>query len=117
MAIAAEQNAFSPFMDLLSRRLRTATILSSQEISPDVVTMNSRALVKSSALPEGSLIELVYPADNDGGLHKVNIFSSPGIAIFGRRVGDVLCWKTFEGLAIFKVTDVIFQPEASHNFQ
>ena len=96
----------------LARKLDSATILPSEVIPPDVVTMNS--VVTLMELPFGSIVtyKLVYPRDaNVDGL-KISVLARLGVAMLGRSEGDLIEYDIAGGTKRFLVRKVVYQPEA-----
>lgn len=61
-------------------------------------------------------MKLVYPEFEDIKEWKVSIFSALGRAIFSRKIGDQVIYKSRKRELRVKIMDVIFQPEANGNY-
>ena len=81
-------------------------------ISSDVVTMNSRILLKDILNEREAEVAITYTQDADNRERKISVFSSIGVALLGRQVGDVVSWNTPNGMGQFEILEVIYQPEA-----
>lgn len=101
--------------DIVSRlntKFKTAKMLSQEKMSGDVITMNSRILLKEVSNGRQAEITITYPQDADGRERKISVFSPIGSALLGRRVGDVVSWKVPNGTGQFEVVKILYQPEA-----
>ena len=110
------QNTTSEDIQLLKTKLLSAYKVNPQELAPDVVTMNS--FVKLNQVNTGIIytVKLVYPEFEDMKEWKVSIFSALGRAIFLRKIGDQVIYKSRKREMRVKIMDVIFQPEANGNY-
>ena len=100
----------------LYQGLVNAKMLPQTNISSDVVTMNSRILLKDILNEREAEVTITYPQDADNRERKISIFSSIGVALLGRKVGDVVSWTTPKGMGEFQILEVIYQPEAVGDF-
>ena len=110
--LAAMRTRVPEAVDHLLTNLKGARMLPQENISVDIITMNSSALLTD--LSSGKEIELTvtYPLDADNLSKKVSVFSPIGTALFGSRVGDVVSWKVPSGTGKFRIEKVTYQPEA-----
>jgi len=107
----------SATLELLRDELSQATVVRSEEVPADVVTMNSRARFLDLDSGEELEMTLVYPGDADVKLGKISISAPVGAAIFGLSVGDEIAWPVPSGKdRRLKVVEVIFQPEAAGRY-
>lgn len=116
-----EEKEFKPhsreYLRDLEQELNRAHVVSPNEVPPDVITMNSKVLLKDLTSGEEMIYTLVYPAEADLMEDKISILAPVGTAILGYRVGDVLDWKVPDGLVQLKVEKIIYQPEAAGNYE
>ena len=96
----------------LRNEFKAAQMLSQQEISGDVITMNSRIVVKDLVTGREAEITITYPQDADSREGKVSIFSPIGVALLGRKLGDCVSWQVPNGTGRFEVSKISYQPEA-----
>ncbi len=96
--------------------LVNAKMLPQTNISSDVVTMNSRILLKDILNEREADVTITYPQDADNRERKISVFSSIGVALLGRKVGDIVSWSTPKGMGEFEILEVIYQPEAVGDF-
>jgi regulator of nucleoside diphosphate kinase len=105
--------------DLVERilgELKGAQLLPSENISRDVITMNSRVLLTDMSSGRKINMTVTYPQDADSRQRKVSLFSPIGAALLGRRVGDVASWKMPQGTGRFRVDKIVYQPESEGDF-
>lgn len=103
-------------VDTVLKTLKGAQLLAAENISNDIVTMNSRVLLTD--LSSGRKIEMTitYPQDTNSHMRKVSLFSPIGAALLGCRVGDVASWKMPQGTGRFRVEKIVYQPESVGDF-
>ncbi|MDP2885812.1 MAG: nucleoside diphosphate kinase regulator [Ignavibacteria bacterium] len=97
----------------LKVELNRATVVPSDSIPPDVVTMNSEVLLTNVDTKESMVWWLVFPQNADIDQRKVSILAPIGTAIIGCRVGDVVELEVPSGKTRLKIDAVTFQPEAA----
>lgn len=103
--------------DDLVEDLNSADLVLSQEITPDVVTMNSQVELVFEGLTEPQKFTLCYPKDADSGSGFISVLSPVGAALLGRRVGDTASWQMPQGEErSARVTAILFQPEACGDY-
>lgn len=100
----------------LEEELLRGHIVPSDAIPPDVITMNSRVRLKDMDSGEEMTYTLVYPNSADPNQDKISILAPIGTALIGYRVGSIIEWKVPSGVRRLKVEEIIYQPEASGDF-
>ena len=103
-------------LEELKSELKRAVIIEPQAIPADVITMRSQVLLKDLSNGEEMICTLVYPDEADMLAGKISILAPIGMAILGYRENDQVEREIPGGIAMFKVEKVLFQPEASGNF-
>lgn len=101
----------------LEQELDRANIVTSQEVPPDVITMNSKVLLKDLDTGEEMIYTLVYPEDADLLEDKISVLAPVGTAILGYRIGNILEWKVPDGVVKLKVEKLLYQPEAAGDYE
>lgn len=96
--------------------LVNATIVSQNDISNNIVTMNSRISLKDVTSNRRNELVLTYPKDAQPHQRKISVLSDIGIAIFGRCEHDIVSWRVPSGIGTFEVVKVTYQPEAAGHF-
>ncbi|MEP6511079.1 MAG: nucleoside diphosphate kinase regulator [Dokdonella sp.] len=100
----------------LEAELSRASIVDSKDVPPNVVTMNSTVVFRTSDGKEFSL-KLVYPQDSDGSPEKLSILAPIGSAILGLKEGDSIAWSVHGGTSVeVKIIRVAEQPERDGNY-
>jgi regulator of nucleoside diphosphate kinase len=92
------------------------SIVTPQEIPPTVVTMNSTIELVDMDTKETETYTLVFPDDADISKGKISILAPIGTAMLGYEIGDVFEWEVPAGKRRLRVERIIYQPEASGNF-
>lgn len=87
-----------------------------REIPGDVVTVNSRILVRDQA-GQPREITLCYPHEADLAKGFLSVLSPIGGDLLGRRVGEKVQWTGADGEpASFVIEALVFQPEANGEY-
>jgi regulator of nucleoside diphosphate kinase len=107
----------SPYLKMLAGELDRAKVVDPHEIPADVITMNSTASLVDVESGEEMQYTLVFPEAADPIQGKISVLAPIGTAMLGYRVGDTFEWETPDGMRKLRVAKVIFQPEASGDFQ
>lgn len=107
----------SNYIKNLSQELGRAEVVDPHNIPADVVTMNSQALLVDLESGEEMLYTVVFPEDADPVSGKISVLAPIGTAMLGYRVGDTFEWGTPDGVRKLKVEKIVFQPEASGDYQ
>ena len=113
---AALKNKSPEIADRLMKELKVAKTFPQDRISNNIVTMNSRALLREVSSGRQIEITVTYPQDADSREQKVSVFSPIGVALLGCREGDIASWRVPAGIGRFKIEKVIYQPEAAGDF-
>jgi regulator of nucleoside diphosphate kinase len=106
----------SEYIDKLKMELNRANIVKPREIPPTVVTMNSTIALVDMDTNEEEIYTLVFPEDADISKGKISILAPIGTAMLGYEIGDVFEWEVPAGKRRLRVERIIYQPEASGNF-
>ncbi|MBN2105524.1 nucleoside diphosphate kinase regulator [bacterium] len=102
--------------DDLRKELNRAKVVDPKDIPDDVITMNSKFKLKDLDSGEEMIYTLVFPENADIYKNKISIYAPMGIALIGYKVGDVIEWPVPSGVLRIKVLEILYQPEASGNF-
>lgn len=104
------------YLRTLDQELSRANVVASGDIPNDVITMNSRVSLIDTESGEEMVYTLVFPQEANLLENKISILAPIGTAILGYRVGDIIEWPVPDGVVEFKVDKILFQPEASGNY-
>ena len=116
-AAGSTQYRGSEYLKQLQSELERATVVAPQDIPGDVITMNSTVALEDTATGEEEDYTLVFPEDADLAQGKLSILAPVGTGMLGYRVGDVFEWDVPAGKRRLLVKKIIYQPEASDNFE
>lgn len=112
--VEAQPPRNAPACEALEAELARAEVVASEEIPPDVVTMNSRARFVDEDLDEELELTLVYPRDADVARGRVSVLAPVGAALLGLSVGQSIAWPLPNGgKRRLRVSAVLYQPEAA----
>ncbi len=74
--------------------------------------MNSRVRLLSLLTKKEFEITITYPENANNIERKISIFSSIGVALLGRKIGDEVSWEIPTGIGHFQIVGIPYQPEA-----
>jgi regulator of nucleoside diphosphate kinase len=100
-------------LEALMEELAHAEVVSSEDIPPDVVTMNSKVVLRDVDTSEEMTFTLVFPEDADVDTGSISILAPVGTAILGYRKGDVIEWPVPSGMRRITIEEILYQPEAA----
>ncbi|MGE5375461.1 MAG: nucleoside diphosphate kinase regulator [Bacteroidota bacterium] len=106
----------SEYIEKLRTELNREIIVKPHEIPPSVVTMNSTIELLDLDTHELETYTLVFPEDADLSKGRISILAPIGTAMLGYEIGDVFEWDVPAGKRHLRVERIIYQPEASGNF-
>lgn len=105
------------FAAALEAVLDNAELISSYDVPPQLVTMNSRVLIADALLGEERTLTLCYPPEADPNTGFVSVLSPVGTALLGLTEGQTAHWAAPHGAqACATILKVIFQPEESGDY-
>ena len=110
---AAGSAADDEYLRQLERELDRSQLVRSENVPPDVVTMNSRVRIRDLDSGEEKVFALVFPSDRADHPDNVSVVSPLGTAVLGFRVGDIIRWKASGRVLNLKVEELLYQPEAA----
>ena len=102
--------------NLLLKELKSAKMLTQENISDKIITMNSRLVLKELETGREKEITVAYPHEANIAEGKISVISHAGAAILGRHEGDIVVWRTPLGYKEFEIVKITFQPEAAGNY-
>ena len=100
----------------LINEMNRAIIISPKEVPENVITMNSRVLLRDVESGKDMTLWLVFPDKMDAVKNPVSILSPLGTAMIGYKVGDDFTWESPTGKKQIEVLDILYQPERVGNF-
>jgi len=100
----------------LEAELDRAHVVDAKKIPVDVITLNSRAVLRDLDTNEEMTYTLVFPGQAKLEEGRISILAPIGTAMLGYRVGDVIEWKVPAGIRRLKVEKLLYQPEAAGDY-
>ncbi len=100
----------------LKQKIETAVILASEEMPPDVVTMNSQVRINDITNDGIMVVSLVFPQDADYEQKKVSLLAPLGAALLGRRVSEKFSYDAPGGSTDIVIEEIVYQPEAAKEY-
>jgi len=100
----------------LEKELDRAKVVPSEKIPKNVITMNSKVRIKDLDSEEEMIYSLVFPHSANITQNRISILAPIGTALIGYKVGDIIEWPVPSGVRKLKVEEILYQPEASGNF-
>lgn len=95
----------------LQAELEKATVVDPAELPPDVISMNSKVQLKLSADDITRELQLVYPKDLQADAPQLSVLAPVGMALLGRREGEVIQWQQSDHKKQIEVIRLVSQPE------
>ena len=103
-------------LNKLAEELDQAVVVSPRNIPPDVVTMNSKVVLRDLNSSESKTYVIVFPKDANIEAGHISVLAPVGTAILGYAKGDVVEWSVPSGKRRISIEEVLYQPEAAGDF-
>ncbi|MBE0596809.1 MAG: nucleoside diphosphate kinase regulator [Desulfuromonadales bacterium] len=103
-------------LDILEEEIGKCKVVKSDEVPPDVVTINSRVRLRDLGADKEMTVRLVLPHMADLSEGRLSVVSPIGTAILGYAVGDIIEWEVRSGTKKISVEEILYQPEAAGDF-
>ncbi len=100
----------------LAIELADAHVVASENVPADVVTMNSKVLLRDVDTSEEMTYTLVFPKDANIDSGAISILAPVGTAILGYAKGDIVEWPVPSGKCRIQIEEILYQPEAAGDF-
>lgn len=100
-------------LEALADELDKAEVVPSKAVPPDVVTMNSKVVLRDIDTSEEMIYSLVFPRDANLEAGAISVLAPIGTAILGYATGDVVEWTVPSGMRRIKIEKILYQPEAA----
>ena len=102
----------APGVEALQAELDRAETVGHDEVSEDVVTMNSRVLCREESSSKERHLTVVYPKDANADEGKISILAPVGSALLGLKVGQHIDWPAPGGKTLkLELLSVECQPK------
>jgi regulator of nucleoside diphosphate kinase len=115
-AAARDKSKHRDSIEELAKEMEGATIVSSEQITDDTVTMNSKVYMEDLSTHEEFSYQVVFPSDADLEANRISVLAPVGTALLGYKVGDTITWKVPGGLRKLRIKKMLYQPEAEGNY-
>lgn len=102
---------FPHLLEEFYQELLNAELVDAEQINVNLITLNCRIRLKEKNLGKFLTVTLALPEDANPNEFKVSVFSSIGMSLIGRSVGDQVSWKIHNLTAYFEVIEVTHQSE------
>lgn len=109
-----DSNTTDDSLKRLAEELNRVIVVEPRQISQDVITMNTKALIKLN--DEEVEVSLVYPEEADLSEMRLSIFSPIGTAILGQKQGSTIEWEVPSGTSKIHIEKILYQPEAAGDY-
>ena len=103
-------------LEKLEEELARCDEVTADAVASDVVTMNSRVVLRDIANGQEISMTLVFPHEADASEHRLSVLAPLGTAILGYRVGDTIDWTMPSGVRQYQILAIHYQPEAAGDF-
>jgi regulator of nucleoside diphosphate kinase len=100
----------------LNHRISTANIVSPEDIPRNVVTMNSRVRLRDLDSGKRLVLTLADPFDVTPFGDRLSVAGPCGVALLGKRVGQIVQWTLGAKTRRYRIEQVIYQPEAAGDY-
>jgi regulator of nucleoside diphosphate kinase len=100
----------------LNRRIAAADVVRPTDIPRNVITLNSRVVLKDLDSRKRVTVTLAEPWDGSMVGDRVSVAGPAGIALLGGRVGQIVRWRVGANVRRLRVEQVLYQPEAAGDF-
>lgn len=98
----------------LEHEIERAIVVDPLSVPEDVVTMNSKVVLRLDGEQEN--VALVYPQDADNRSRKLSILSDIGTAILGYQEGDAFECIVANRTRRIQIEKIVYQPESAGDF-
>lgn len=100
----------------LAAELEKAEAVAPKDVPADVVTMNSKVVLRDLDTSEEMIYTLVFPRDADIDAGAMSVLAPMGTAILGYAKGDVLELPAPGGERRIRIEEIAYQPEAAGDY-
>ena len=104
------------YLRRLEHELERAETFAPEDVPGDVITMRSKVRLRDMSTGEEMVYALVFPVEANSDEGKISVLAPIGTAMLGYRVGDLIEWQVPSGLRRLKVEEILYQPEASGDY-
>ena len=102
-----------PQWKALEEEIERARVVPTDQIPPDVVTMQSRVRIVDMRTGEQLIYQIVYPHEANYAEKKISVLAPIGTAVLGYRAGTEIDWTVPSGTRRLRIEAVEHQPESA----
>lgn len=106
-------STYAPHLEFFGSEVRRARAVPPEQVPSDMVTMNSRFVLCDDHTGHTIAYTLVYPNQEAPQEGRLSVLTPLGMAVFGARVGDEICWQSSAGPEVATIQRLLYQPEAA----
>ena len=99
-------------INALEQELDRATVIGSDEIPRDVVTINSRVRVHDLDKGREVVYQIVFPGSADAARNRISVLAPLGTGLLGYRAGNTIEWPVPSGVRHLRVLAIEPGPES-----
>lgn len=103
-------------LESLAEELEKAEVVSPKNVPADVVTMNSKVILRDLTTSEEMTYVLVFPRDANIDTGAISVLAPVGTAILGYAKGDIVEWPVPSGMRRIRIQEILYQPEAAGDY-
>jgi len=96
----------------LATLVEDGIVMDAWNIPCDVVTVNTRVMLKDEVGGDSLQVTVVYPEKEDIAKGRVSVLTPLGSSILGRRVGEEIYYVAKTGEKRITILAILYQPEA-----
>ncbi|MDD2598534.1 MAG: nucleoside diphosphate kinase regulator [Kiritimatiellae bacterium] len=100
----------------LAAEMSRAKVLEPDQVPADVVTMNSKVVLKDLDTAKEVTYTLVFPREADIKVNAISVLAPVGTAILGYKEGSVVEWPVPSGKRRIRIEKILYQPEAAGRY-
>jgi regulator of nucleoside diphosphate kinase len=114
--LPARDGPRAPQFGPLRQRIRNSRVVNPKDVPRNVVTMNSRLVLRNLDSGESITCTLAYPQELDLLRQQVSVASPLGANMLGKRVGQIVHWPAGAKVRRLRIQQVLYQPEAAGDY-
>jgi len=104
------------YLKELEKELNRSKVVDPKKIPKDIITINSKVSIEDLDTNKKEIYWLVLPVDADPDRNKISILTPIGTALLGYKTGDIIEWNVPGGIRKLKIKKLLYQPEASSDY-
>lgn len=114
--VLRETSQLNNAVKTLAGNLIHADIIPSTDTPPDLVTMNSKILLKRLDNNQKITLSIVYQKDADVKQQKISVFAPISVFLLGAKEHQVVDCVLPNGNVQYQISKLLYQPEAAGDY-